>query len=589
MPVAHPIGQPSPAPTRSARSPAAHQPSPPNSISSARRRRAASSAPASYLRVDTHHATSLLRFLVNQFRGSCSTVLVAVAHVRPADLDDDDDERDSALRAVVVALRQAIAHANAVTQYLTSFASVSDATLNGLRAQARIAVDALLAVSTAPEAGVEEDAEKQGGGLIAFVRQFGDLARRVYDMVDCYTALGRVATPTEIAAADHRTLLSNQVPAAAKPGSVPRDLSTAPRSPHPDAGHDAALRRRSSSPRSPAPPTPTSKRTASHDAAQAAADVARLTDLSRAAALVAEQAAAAATAMSAPDPTARPAPRPRSPARNPYADRPLLDVSRKTWRHEWTETRVDVTGRTQPACGLCNGSFKFIERRVLCRACRMTVHAACFDGGHPEWIECGVYGPGEGVEEAKMRFPKWSACCPGDNVAPEVEKKDGVAQAQAPMPMQTARCGRRPSPPRSWEPMVKIGSRETLLPPPAGADAWRTAPTTAHHGRPGSMASSSRNARPPSVSSRGRTVPPDGSEHEIGAELRESPPPMLPSLESLLENGKAWISLDSPSLYAALRGTSSAESQHQRPPLGSAGGTAPARRLGQQHGDAGGY
>ncbi|KNE60144.1 hypothetical protein AMAG_05566 [Allomyces macrogynus ATCC 38327] len=332
MPVAaHPTGQPPPPlpPTRSARSPTAQQPSPPNTTSSTRRRRAASAAPASYLRVDTHHATSPLRFLVSQFRDSCSTVLVAVAHVRPAHLDDDDNgERDRALRAVVVALRQAVAHANAVAQYLTSFASVSDATLNGLRAQARVAVDALLAVSAAPEEEVESDAEKQGAGLIAFVRQFGDLARRVYDMVDCYTAFGRVATPSELAAADH-------------------------------ASQDAALRRRSSPPRSPVPPTPTSKRTMPHDPTPMAAAVARLTDLSRAAALVAEHAAAAAAAMSAPDPTPKPRPRPRSPARNPYAGRPLLDASRKVWRHEWTETRVDVTGRTQHSCGICSGSFKF--------------------------------------------------------------------------------------------------------------------------------------------------------------------------------------------------------------------------------------
>ncbi|KNE60146.1 hypothetical protein AMAG_05567 [Allomyces macrogynus ATCC 38327] len=160
------------------------------------------------------------------------------------------------------------------------------------------------------------------------------------------------------------------------------------------------------------------------------------------------------------------------------------------------------------------------------------------------------------------------------------------------MPMQAARGGgRRPSPPRSWEPMVKIGSSETLVPPPTGPETWRTAPREAHRGRPESRTSSSRDARPPSASSRGRMVPSEtyGNEDDNGTLHRESPPPpMLPSLESLLDNDKAWISLDSPSLYAALRGPSS-ESQPQLPqPRSAGGGGAGTRRLGQQRGDAAG-
>jgi hypothetical protein len=53
--------------------------------------------------------------------------------------------------------------------------------------------------------------------------------------------------------------------------------------------------------------------------------------------------------------------------RNPYASISMFESARATYRHRFTSTRVDLTGRTEDLCRLCSKDFKFIEKRVVCK------------------------------------------------------------------------------------------------------------------------------------------------------------------------------------------------------------------------------
>ncbi|KAI9184018.1 hypothetical protein H9P43_003071 [Blastocladiella emersonii ATCC 22665] len=89
------------------------------------------------------------------------------------------------------------------------------------------------------------------------------------------------------------------------------------------------------------------------------------------------------------NPTSAPPPKPIAP-RNPYANMPLLEHNRAN-RHRFAVTRVDLTDRTERECGECNGEFGFLEKRVVCKDCRLTLHRDCYTTGRPERIQCGVY------------------------------------------------------------------------------------------------------------------------------------------------------------------------------------------------------
>ncbi|ORZ40287.1 hypothetical protein BCR44DRAFT_1424771 [Catenaria anguillulae PL171] len=84
-------------------------------------------------------------------------------------------------------------------------------------------------------------------------------------------------------------------------------------------------------------------------------------------------------------------------ARNPYADMPLLE-NNKPNRHRFTVTRVDLTDRTEKHCRMCSQGFGFLEKRVVCKDCRLTIHKDCYGTGHPERYACECFNTPEDEE-----------------------------------------------------------------------------------------------------------------------------------------------------------------------------------------------
>ncbi|KAL7754432.1 hypothetical protein RI367_000413 [Sorochytrium milnesiophthora] len=85
----------------------------------------------------------------------------------------------------------------------------------------------------------------------------------------------------------------------------------------------------------------------------------------------------------------------KSSIRNPYESLPLL-TRPKTWRHQWTVMRVDLRGKCDYECALCEQRVGIIDKKVVCKDCRLTCHYDCHHSmGGAELIECAVYAKSE--------------------------------------------------------------------------------------------------------------------------------------------------------------------------------------------------
>ncbi|KAI9220126.1 hypothetical protein BC828DRAFT_384292 [Blastocladiella britannica] len=119
--------------------------------------------------------------------------------------------------------------------------------------------------------------------------------------------------------------------------------------------------------------------------------------------------------------------------RNPYMHRPLLDdASAYYHRHRYAETRVDLTERTERHCRACEQGFAFLERRVVCKDCRLTLHRSCYrDCRGGAAFACEVHSRPDDDDDARdlcppstiRRLSSWGggsnkSLARGDGVAP---------------------------------------------------------------------------------------------------------------------------------------------------------------------------